>query len=176
MKIYFVRHGKTEYNGSGRMTGQTDIPLTEEGIEQAEQAADTMPSEVTALYSSDLMRCKQTTEILNRKLNLPVTYDPRLRERDFGSLAGKYWKDLDSDGSTMARDVAQKYDYRPYGGESVEDVHSRVRAFLEEMKRSHPDGVIVAVTSAGIIRALHDVLNGQAPEIVHNSSFHEFEF
>ena len=177
MKIYFVRHGKTAYNGTGRMTGQTDIPLIDEGIQQAEEAAGQLPSGISALYSSDLLRCKETAEIFNRKLNLPIQYDPRLRERSFGSLSGKTWKDIDPDGALRAKDVAQQYDYRPHGGESVGDVEKRILDAVEDIKKRHDkDSVVLVVAHAGIIRLLHRVLHNEAHEIIHNSSFHEFEF
>ncbi len=176
MKIYFVRHGKTEYNGTGRMTGQTDIPLIEEGVAQAHAAAGNMPGGITLIYSSDLLRCKQTTDILNKELHLPVFYDERLRERDFGSLAGNKWDELSPNGSLKKTDSEQQYDYRAYGGESFDDVRERVFGFIDDISKKHTGEVVLVVTSAGIIRMLHHVMNGKIHEVIHNSSFHEFEF
>lgn len=176
MKIYFVRHGETERNATGRLSGQDDVPLTEAGIGQAESAALGIPDGITAIYSSDLLRCKQTTDILNKKLGLPVTYDARLRERDFGSFAGKQWKDIDPDGTLKAIDKRLEYDYRPQGGESIEDVKKRVFESLEDMRAQNKDGRVLAVTSAGIIRLLHHSINNVLHETIHNSSIHEFEF
>jgi broad specificity phosphatase PhoE len=176
MKIDFVRHGQTEYNKHGFVTGQMDASLIEEGVEQAKKTLLEISNDYKELYSSDLLRCKQTAEILNQKLNLQIQYDPRLRERDFGSLAGKKFSEMDNTGKMKEKDKNQQYDYRPYGGESVEDVKKRVFAFIEEIKNNAKDKKILVVTSGGIIRLLHNILNGEVHETIHNSSVHEFEF
>jgi broad specificity phosphatase PhoE len=158
------------------MTGQADIPLIEEGVTQARAAAVNMPAGISIIYSSDLLRCKQTTDILNTELQLPVIYDPRLRERDFGSIAGNKWNELSPDGSLKSKDSEQLYDYREFGGEAFEDVRKRIFDFIDDMRVNHRKQIVLVVTSAGIIRMLHHVLNGKIHEIIHNSSFHEFEF
>ena len=174
MKIYFVRHGQTVSNKKGTVTGHIDSPLNEEGIKQAQKTTLEIPSHFSEIYSSDLVRCKQTTEIINNKLHLPVKYDARLRERDFGSLAGKTWEEIGLDFKDL--DSNQKYDYRPYGGESVEDVKKRLFAFVEDIRHSKKHGEILVVTHGGIIRLLHNLLGGEVHEVIHNSSIHEFEF
>lgn len=174
MKIYFVRHGQTVSNKKGTVTGHIDSPLNEKGIEQARQASMEIPSNFKIIYSSDLIRCKQTTEIINQKLHLPVKYDSRLRERNFGSLSGKTWEEIGSDLKDL--DTNQKYDYRPYGGESVEDLKKRLFDFIEEISHTKKSGEVLVVAHGGIIRLLHKLKSGEAHEVIHNSSIHEFEF
>ncbi|MBI4224949.1 MAG: histidine phosphatase family protein [Candidatus Sungbacteria bacterium] len=174
MKIYFVRHGETQYNKDGLITGHDDAPLTEEGIRQVKNVIFSIPSDCTAIYSSDLVRCRQTTAIFNEKLLLPVTYDVRLRERDFGSLTGKKIADLDP--IAIEKDKKQQYDYRAYGGESVENVKERILSCIADIRRKKKDGKILVITSAGIIRLLHHLFKGEVREKIKNSSVHEFEF
>ncbi|MBI4224954.1 MAG: histidine phosphatase family protein [Candidatus Sungbacteria bacterium] len=174
MKIYFVRHGETQYNKDRLITGHDDAPLTEEGIRQVEDMVSSIPSDCTEIYSSDLVRCKQTTTILSKKFALPVIYDIRLRERNFGSLTGTKIADLDS--VILEKDKNQKYNYRSYGGESVEDVKERVLACIHDIRRKGKGDRILVVTSAGIIRLLHHLLQGEVHEKILNSSVHEFEF
>lgn len=176
MKIYFVRHGETESNKKGTVTGHTDSPLSEEGIEQVEKTLPEIPNDFQELYSSDLIRCKQTAEILNQKINLQIKFDVRLRDRDFGSLAGKKFSEMDTTGEMKEKDKNQQYDYRPYGGEHVEDVKKRLFAFIEDIKNNSKDKKVLVVTSGGIIRLLHNILKGEVHEVIHNSSVHEFEF
>ncbi len=176
MKIHFVRHGQTQYNKDGRITGQMDEPLTAEGMEQARTAAKDISQDYDAFYSSDLVRCRQTAEILNEQLKLEIKYDKRLRERDFGSIAGQSFKDVDPTGIIRQKDMDQEYDYRPYGGEAVEDVKKRLLEFIKELQDNSMAKKVIVVAHAGIIRLLHKLLNNQMQEKVHNSSIHEFEF
>jgi len=176
MKIYFVRHGQTESNQKGTVTGHIDSPLTKEGIKQAKKTLLEISDDFSELYSSDLIRCLQTAEILNQKLNLPIQSDIRLRERDFGSLVGKKFSDMDTTGEIKEKDKNQQYDYRPYGGEHVEDVKKRVLDFINELNSKKTEGKILVVTHGGIIRLLHNIINREVRGHIENSSVHEFEF
>ena len=174
MKIYVIRHGQTTFNKERRVAGQMDVPLNEEGLAQAKEVAGKVPADCTRIISSDLVRCRQTTEALNADRNLEVEYDARLRERDFGSLAGKSFDDPVFSEDFWATDRAQKYDYRPYGGESVEDVLSRLSACIKDVRQN--GGSPLLVTSAGIILLLQNRLYGKAQdEKVANSTVLEFE-
>lgn len=177
MKMYFVRHGETGANKQGSFTDHNEnslTALTNEGIEQASKISLEIRSDFSEIYSSDLIRCKQTAEIINEKLKLPIIYDTRLRERNFGSLQGKTWKEVGQDLREL--DKNQKYDYRSFGGESVDDVKNRIMSFIEEIKNTKPKRKILVVTSSGIIRLLHNILNNVVQEKIHNSSIHEFYF
>jgi len=181
MKIDFVRHGQTNNNLMGILSvfaGHTDTPLNEEGRKQAKETASKISDDYSMIYSSDLIRCKQTAEILNTKMKLPIKYDARLRERYFGSLEGKKSLDIDPTGAMKDDDMLRlKYDYRPFGGEHVEGVKERLFNFLEDVKKeSGANSKILVVTHRGIIRIMHHVLKGKIPETIHNASVHEFEF
>lgn len=175
MKIDFVRHGQSEHNKIGKINGQImNGHLTEEGIEQAHKTLEEISDKYTVIYSSDLLRAKETAEILNKKLKLSIIYDERLRERSFGSLEGKSWKELEPE--LLVIDRAQKYNYRPYEGEAVEDVEKRLLSFIDDVRQNKKNEKILVVAHGGIIRVLHRLLNGEVPEIIHNASVHEFEF
>lgn len=169
MKIYFVRHGQTVSNKKGTVTGHIDSPLSDEGVEQTKKTALEISSNFSYIYCSDLLRCKQTAEILNQKLNLSIQYDARLRERDFGSLSGKKFSEIDSTGKVKERDKNQLYNYRPYGGESVEDVKKRLFNFINDLSRKKTQGKILVVTHGGIIRLLHNILDNQVHGEILNS-------
>ena len=173
--FYFVRHGESEGNTKGVLSGHTDYPLTEKGREQARETAVLIPSDYAYVYSSDLLRCRQTTEAVNTK-KLPVVFDRRLRERDFGTLTGKSWDELDVNGTLRKADVEQRYDYRPYGGESANGVETRLMACLNEIKQSVADGAkVLIVTSGGVIRMLHLRHKNEEHAHIPNASVHEFE-
>lgn len=173
MKIYFVRHGETDSNKNGTFTGQIDSPLNEEGLEQTKQIVKEIDSDFQEIYTSDLIRCVKTAQILNEKLNIPIVLDKRLRERDFGSLGGKKINEVDPEIREL--DKLQQYDYKPYGGEDFNDVKNRLFDFIEELKLNKKDKKVLVVTSGGIIRLLHNMVNNKVYERIHNSSVHEFE-
>src|SRR5690606_17727752 len=78
-RLCLVRHGETEWNAEGRVQGQTDIPLSAYGLAQAEAAAQVLGGQdFSAVYSSDLLRVRQTAEPSVRRLALPLQLDPAL--------------------------------------------------------------------------------------------------
>jgi len=174
MKLYFIRHGETISNKNKTTTGWVDSPLSDDGIEQAKKILLEIPLDFSEIYCSDLIRCKQTAEIINQKFDLPINYDARLRERNFGSLEGVLWEEISLEMREI--DKLQKYDYRPYGGESVEGVKKRLLDFIDKIRLSKKDKKILVVTHAGIIRMLYYLLNNETNPKIPNSSIHEFDF
>lgn len=84
--FYFIRHGKTDWNLNKASTQQTDIPLNNLGIQQAQKATLLFKHRtLTAVISSPLLRAKQTAEILSSFLGLPLSFNNGLQERNFGS-------------------------------------------------------------------------------------------
>jgi len=171
--IAIVRHGETTANKERWVAGQQDVPLNEEGFEQARAARATLPAECTEIWSSDLLRCRQTTEALNEERGLPVIYDARLRERDFGSLEGKGYDDPAFAGDFWEKDRSQQYDYRAFGGECAEEVAKRFFACLADMRAK--GGRPLVVTSAGIVKVLRHYLHGTTEGHIKNSVIEEFE-
>jgi probable phosphoglycerate mutase len=84
-RICLVRHGETAWNAEGRVQGQTDIPLSAVGHAQARAAASILAQhDFSAIYSSDLLRVRQTAEPAAQRLALQVALDRGLRERHYG--------------------------------------------------------------------------------------------
>lgn len=92
MIIGLVRHGQTDWNAKGIIQGQTDIPLNEAGISQAKALARRLREEKSiwdAVVSSDLLRARNTAEIIAEQLQVPLLApDKRFRERGFGQIEG----------------------------------------------------------------------------------------
>lgn len=149
MKIYAVRHGFSEFNKKGILNGQLDDKLSSEGIEDAKKLTLLLPAGIKHIYSSPLLRARQTAEILNGKLHVPLTFHDELKEVHFGVLEGKPFSD-------ELREIykSQKYDWRP-SGESVEDVRKRVLAILKKISSENGDGEALIVAHGGIIRMLY---------------------
>lgn len=96
MKLYILRHGKTEWNRLGKVQGCVDIPLAEEGISLAAKVGRALKEVPFDLcFTSPLTRTRQTAELVlgERAKQIPVIVDPRIQEINFGVLEGSRFKD-----------------------------------------------------------------------------------
>lgn len=97
--VVFIRHGESEWNKAGRFTGWVDVDLTDTGIAEAKQAAQTLKAKhffFDAMYTSVLKRAIRTGNLVLQGLDqqyVPVTKTWRLNERMYGALQGLKKKD-----------------------------------------------------------------------------------
>ncbi len=156
--IYFVRHGKTDYNVGKRLQGITDTPINALGREQAKRNGGLL-NELIAdkpridFVASPLARACQTMEIVREAMGLePGAYrtDARLREIDFGAWSGLTMAEVrERDPEGYARQQADVWNVAPGGGECVRDLSARAVSWLESVTRD-----TVAVSHGGISRSL----------------------
>lgn len=161
MKVYAIRHGLTELNKKKILNGQIDEPLSPEGIKQAEEAINKIPKTIQFIYTSPMLRTRQTTEIINSKLLRPINIENSLTEIHMGSVAGKSWDSFKSGLEMKKRHRAIQFNYQSEGGELAADVKKRVLRFLKEIYGKHEDYEALIVTHGGIIRVLHFLETGE---------------
>lgn len=147
--IGFVRHGVTAWNKEGRAQGTTDVPLDEEGIQMAEQAAERMQfEEWDVIYTSPLVRAKKTAEIIAKKLpGIDFIQDKRLGEIGGGII----------EGTTEAERIAKwGLDWRnqDIGFEPEDVIISRGMSFIEEIKQNYLGKRVLVVSHGGFISRL----------------------
>ena len=88
-KVLLIRHGETDWNAQQRWQGHSDVPLNTQGVLQAEEAAERMRQyNLEVLLSSDLVRARQTAEIIANKHSVPIVTTEHLREVHVGSAEG----------------------------------------------------------------------------------------
>lgn len=178
MKLYVIRHGLTRSNKLKVINGQAiDEPLEPEGIEQVKEAIATLPSEITKIYSSDMLRTRQTAEILNHDLHLDLSFHPELREIEFGNLSGKSWSEIKEKYGEELWDtyVNQVYDFTSYKGESFDMARERVGNILEKIKSQHADtDTVLIVAHGGIMRLFSHLYTNEHYEGTKNASLREF--
>lgn len=94
--MLLIRHAESVGNAERRLQGQGDFPLSERGVEQAEQLAArlTGPERPSALYSSPLLRTRQTAAAISAVAGLPVRLLPDVCEYDFGEASGLTWTEI----------------------------------------------------------------------------------
>jgi len=143
-QLHLVRHGQSTWNVEGRLQGQTSHPeLTDVGRAQAQTAADLLAERVTgtvAVVSSDLVRARQSADIIAAALGVTVVDDPDLREQSVGDLEGRLTTALDA--TPAADGDAHISEVRWGGGESLEDVHLRLAAPITRALTASHDHVI----------------------------------
>ncbi len=134
-EIWLVRHGQTDWNLEGRLQGQLDVPLNDTGLDQARQMAASLEGrKFGALYASDLMRARQTAEIISKVVNLPIQFDRRLREISQGDFEGMLFSDVVKQFEGALEDRARDpVNSRLPGGESVADVARRVKDCMDDI-------------------------------------------
>ncbi len=154
--IYIVRHGETEWNFKKLIQGQSDSPLTEEGIKQAKGLSKKLNKvKFDLVFSSDLLRAKRTAEIIIAEQKLEIATSELLRERRFGKLEGKPVQTLRAFDELFAKLRHEEiYSYKSSPDvESDEEIVTRLITFLREAAISHPGKKILVVTHGGIMRA-----------------------
>jgi len=89
-QIHFIRHGESDWNAEGRIQGHAESKLSNLGIKQAQKAKERLSAfDFNKIYSSDLIRAKQTVQIINANMNIEIEYLSDLREIKLGPWEGK---------------------------------------------------------------------------------------
>ena len=203
-KIIMVRHGFSVSNRLKYFTGQTDIELTETGVEQARMCGDFFRcwqpctacgetrteriwdmgiTNITAIYSSPLSRAYNTALPIAEVLNLDITTSDSLKEINGGVWEKMPFTEIDEKYPTeygvWKNDVGNS---RCVGGESVKELYNRVTREVTEIALRHEGETVVIVTHATPIRVMctaasgRDVSEMREVPWVSNASISIFEF
>lgn len=166
-RVLYLRHGRTEWNASGRFQGQADIPLDDVGKLEAQRAA-TLLAELKPeiILSSDLSRARETASYLATAVGLTPGVDARLRETFAGSWEGSSFAEIDlAFPEESAQWKSGAVDVRPGGGETRAEVGERmVEVVLSAVEDLSNDGLLVVVTHGGAARSGLAKILGLAPE------------
>lgn len=156
MTIYFVRH--CAYNNPLHIyPGRLPIELSEKGKKQAQQIHVFLKDKkIAKIYSSAVLRCKQTSEILSNN-SIPIGYDVRLLE--VLSAYQGYWIDAEVDSSHY-------YSHqKELGGDTFEEIQARIVEFFSDIAKKN-EGNIVVCSHADPLYFLFLHLTGKALESV----------
>lgn len=154
--LFLLRHGAIQSGAGGkRYIGRTDLPLSDIGLEQARAWVTFFATaELSAIFSSDLIRCMETARIIGGACLLQVQAVPAFREIDLGDWDGLPFDAVKARDPEAFRQRGENIaDDRPPGGESFRDLQSRVWPAFEALARQ-PSGRNLIVTHAGVIRVL----------------------
>jgi broad specificity phosphatase PhoE len=170
--IYYIRHGETAWNATGRLQGTQDVPLNELGRKQAAHAGNVLAGLFArdgrargdlAYVASPLGRARATMDFVREVLGLPAgqyALDDRLREIGYGEWEGSTLAEMQAkDPELYARRLTQKWTMSSPGGETYAAVEVRMRDWYDSLKAD-----TVAVAHGGTCRALMVALGHETPQ------------
>lgn len=158
MRIYFTRHGETEWNKKDIIQGQLDSPLTEKGIEMGKSLREKSKNiKFDKIYSSDLKRALDTAKLIVGDREIITT--PLLREINVGDWSGRKITDVNVEDSELYNDYFNHPEkYKRDDGESIFDLMNRVEKFFEEAIYPEEDENILIVAHGVTIVAMLDIM------------------
>ncbi len=165
--FYMIRHGETVSNAAKILAGHLDTPLTKTGRTQAFDAQKTVESlkiKPTAIFHSHLTRARDTAQIINKNLRLPIFEDKDLAEINAGILEGQpiekcgdifnTWPDIE-------------------GGEAANDFFNRVKHGKTKALNAFDEPVLI-VCHGGVMRAFGQIHNIETAGRFTNAHLYEF--
>ena len=179
-RLWFIRHGETDYNREGRLQGQRDIPLNPKGREQASAVGRTLRKlagpEIErlegAFVASPLIRTRQTMELARAAMGLPpgdYALCDDLKELTFGDWEGLTWPEVEArDPAGAAARAADKWDFAPPNGESYADLARRLVPWVQSIERD-----LFVASHGGVARALMFLLGGVAPAVAAEANIYQ---
>ena len=152
-RVLLVRHGQSRGNAEGRFGGHTATPLSDLGRAQAEATARALASEnITAIYSSDLLRAVQTAEPLARATGLTVETTEAFRERSVGLMEGLTFEAAAAaHPEEYAALLRRDFERVLAGGESYRQLLDRASSHLDRAIEANRGGAIAVFSHTGAI-------------------------
>ena len=151
--IIIVRHGRTEFNATGRLQGRTDNPLDEVGLAQAEAVAAYLQPELLpdALFvCSPLLRARQTATAIVDRVGSSFDIDDRWIELDYGSYEGLRQAEVPAN---VWREWRSDSDFAAPQGESLNQVQERVAQACDDLAQRLDGRTAVVVSHVSPIKS-----------------------
>lgn len=164
-RLILLRHGRTPWNDDGRLQGQTDVPLDDVGRAQARAAASALaPLRPALVVSSDLVRARDTAQVLADAAGAPLRLDARLRERDFGAWEGLIGAEIEEGWPEAYAAWRQGDEPGEMAAEPRSAVGRRVIAAIEEAAAGlDPRDLLVVVGHGGALSTAMTAALGMSP-------------
>ena len=159
--LFLVRHGRTDWNAEGRFQGAIERELDDAGIGQAEGAAEKLAIEpLSAIYSSHMIRARQTAKIIAGRHCVPIVCAYELREGTYGPIDGMMKEEFQARFAKELRErdalpLEQRFHYRLIdGAETNAEILDRVLPCLQTICKNHVGERIAVVTHGWVMRTL----------------------
>ena len=182
--ILLIRHGQSEWNKLNLFTGFKNIELSEQGIEEANNAGQNFKNldiKFNIVFTSELKRAQETAKIILQNLDQwdflnnegKIISNINLNDRDYGDLTGLNKKETaEKFGEEQVHKWRRGYSDQPPNGESLEDVVRRVTKYFEEVikpaiQSDENDNILIAA-HGNSLRALLIVMNIYEPSNINS--------
>ena len=153
--LFLVRHGETPWTREKRYQGWTDTELSEFGRRQAEKLAERFSGQgIHKIYASNLLRARETAEVIGTSLGKKVHSDPRLREIGFGKWEGKTGAQLIKEKDPAFSKWSKSLEIDPPGGENMAAFRSRVRSFARHVLTKDKNKKVLIVGHGGSLKMM----------------------
>ena len=166
--IVLIRHGETDWNIEGRYQGQADPPLNSQGVLQAQQLTlELQNSGIEVIYTSPLLRTRQTAQLLSDQLGVPQFDEPRLMEIHQGDWQTRLRSEIEN----LYPELFNAWETDPWqvtppGGEHLSEVQSRVDDALDDILSTDTNQKIGLVTHRIPIALIKVRFQSMEPDIV----------
>jgi alpha-ribazole phosphatase len=153
-RIHLIRHGQVEGHDQKRYNGQSDVFLTDLGIEQYHLLkARLSDTPISACYTSDLSRCTTGADIICKQLGIEPIKRSELRELNIGIWEGLVWQDIKKNWPEEWQSrLADLVNFRVPQGENLLDVNARVMPVINEIIELHKGQEVLVVAHGGVNR------------------------
>ena len=156
LTVHLIRHGQSQFNAMGRVQGHTNSPLTPRGHEQAKATGEALKGrEISAVYTSDLLRARETAGEIGSVLGMEPQPVEGLREVSLGEWEGKEIEEIRAtDPLTLELWYSAPMEAKIPGAESLDVFRKRVLSTFEELLNAHEGGEIVVVSHGGVLSVI----------------------
>ena len=181
--IIFLRHGQAVNNTQRLLAGRTPgIPLTENGVKQAEKIARFLePFNLSTIYSSPIERAKNTAEIVANHNSIEYKLDERLIELDMGKFTGMPYNEIfEKHGNVFLKFYQGELEIAHNGVETFVEVKKRVMDMVDHVIQKHNEQNVLLVTHMDPIKAMVSAVMDLKPDslfelIIENASLTIFK-
>ncbi len=151
-----LRHGTTRWNEQHRIQGSCDSPLTKEGKRHISLWAEALkPLKWNRILASDLGRAQETVRLLNKKLQLPFSFDSRLQEQDWGEWEQLTLQEIHNcNPGELEKQISLGWNFCAPGGESRLEVLKRSQVAIFDAAKKWPTENILIISHQGVMRCL----------------------
>lgn len=163
-RLLLIRHGQTQHNVKGIISGHSDTPINDTGHKQAHLMAKRVKEQfpIDVIYASPLQRAMQTAQYLAQEVDLPIQPHPDLIEFSFGELSDQPLSELQKRNPTLYQQIIDWNEVdshvrttRPQipGFEPLEAFKARLQSFTDMLLEQHGGQHVAAVTHGGFIKS-----------------------